>query len=100
MGKSETLLFFVNDTATPEIYTLSLHDALPISHSASGRRAGRTPRGPVPAVLRPRRFVALRRDGQRDRERHDAGSGARAGRPPRRAPTRGPLRILVRSLAR
>src|SRR3712207_9119183 len=24
-------LFFVNDTATTEIYTLSLHDALPIS---------------------------------------------------------------------
>src|SRR2546430_9316547 len=24
-------LFFFNDTATPEIYTLSLHDALPIS---------------------------------------------------------------------
>src|SRR4051812_49805153 len=24
-------LFFLNDTATPEIYTLSLHDALPIS---------------------------------------------------------------------
>src|SRR2546429_2229845 len=28
--------FFFNDTATTEIYTLSLHDALPIS-SASGR---------------------------------------------------------------
>src|SRR5438477_9713480 len=25
------MLFFFNDTATPEIYTLSLHDALPIS---------------------------------------------------------------------
>src|SRR5438876_4860881 len=25
-----SLLFFFNDTATPEIYTLSLHDALPI----------------------------------------------------------------------
>src|SRR5438105_14187817 len=29
------LLFFFNDTATTEIYTLSLHDALPIS---DGRR--------------------------------------------------------------
>src|SRR6266480_8098079 len=28
------LLFFFNDTATTEIYTLSLHDALPISSSA------------------------------------------------------------------
>jgi len=27
-------LFFFNDTATIEIYTLSLHDALPISHRA------------------------------------------------------------------
>src|SRR5437667_5236996 len=27
------LLFFFNDTATTEIYTLSLHDALPISRS-------------------------------------------------------------------
>src|SRR2546430_13512452 len=27
--------FFFNDTATTEIYTLSLHDALPISHRAS-----------------------------------------------------------------
>src|SRR5438132_14327364 len=26
-----TILFFFNDTATTEIYTLSLHDALPIS---------------------------------------------------------------------
>src|SRR3989442_9176620 len=28
---SPTYLFFFNDTATTEIYTLSLHDALPIS---------------------------------------------------------------------
>src|SRR2546422_10130941 len=27
-----TSFFFFNDTATTEIYTLSLHDALPISH--------------------------------------------------------------------
>src|SRR5438093_12600487 len=32
--------FFFNDTATTEIYTLSLHDALPISHAI--RRDGRT----------------------------------------------------------
>src|SRR5437879_10647417 len=36
-------LFFFNDTATTEIYTLSLHDALPISHhlrnSPSDRRS-------------------------------------------------------------
>src|SRR6266536_5007834 len=31
--------FFFNDTATTEIYTLSLHDALPISGRASARIA-------------------------------------------------------------
>src|SRR6202521_4916961 len=30
------LFFFFNDTATTEIYTLSLHDALPISFTGSG----------------------------------------------------------------
>src|SRR3989337_4124528 len=29
-GASASLVFFFNDTATTEIYTLSLHDALPI----------------------------------------------------------------------
>src|SRR5438309_7891327 len=33
-------LFFFNDTATTEIYTLSLHDALPISGEKSTRRQG------------------------------------------------------------
>src|SRR3712207_8961874 len=31
-------VFFFNDTATTEIYTLSLHDALPISIRSSSRR--------------------------------------------------------------
>src|SRR2546426_12250907 len=31
--------FFFNDTATTEIYTLSLHDALPISQNSVRRRA-------------------------------------------------------------
>src|SRR3712207_8280914 len=30
--------FFFNDTATTEIYTLSLHDALPISFLTTGKR--------------------------------------------------------------
>ena len=30
------LFFFFNDTATTEIYTLSLHDALPISEKLNG----------------------------------------------------------------
>src|SRR2546430_17591232 len=33
-----SFFFFFNDTATTEIYTLSLHDALPISESPSDRR--------------------------------------------------------------
>src|SRR5256886_14058894 len=42
--------FFFNDTATTEIYTLSLHDALPISriwaelHEKAFRRLGGSPR--------------------------------------------------------
>src|SRR2546426_8630086 len=32
--------FFFNDTATTEIYTLSLHDALPISGSAAAGMSG------------------------------------------------------------
>src|SRR2546429_1351847 len=31
--------FFFNDTATTEIYTLSLHDALPICHRTANRNA-------------------------------------------------------------
>src|SRR5215813_7494227 len=35
------VIFFFNDTATTEIYTLSLHDALPISgYGQTGPRAG------------------------------------------------------------
>src|SRR5438552_11327374 len=33
-------LFFFTETATTEIYTLSLHDALPISPEAQGRGLG------------------------------------------------------------
>src|SRR2546430_5962343 len=33
------MVFFFNDTATTEIYTLSLHDALPISSPRNARRS-------------------------------------------------------------
>src|SRR2546422_9843257 len=36
--------FFFNDTATTEIYTLSLHDALPISRLVQPRVVGPWPR--------------------------------------------------------
>src|SRR2546421_2646809 len=38
--------FFFNDTATTEIYTLSLHDALPISCHSIGRRRFAEPLAP------------------------------------------------------
>ena len=34
--------FFFNDTATTEIYTLSLHDALPICHRIAGESTANT----------------------------------------------------------
>src|SRR5215203_5074312 len=37
-----TFFFFFNDTATTEIYTLSLHDALPI-YARLARRSGSAP---------------------------------------------------------
>src|SRR5690349_22677003 len=45
------LFFFFNDTATTEIYTLSLHDALPICGSSS----------PMPAPPSPHRSTTKRR---------------------------------------
>src|SRR5690348_18205787 len=38
--RPSTIFFFFNDTATTEIYTLSLHDALPIC--CNERRGGRS----------------------------------------------------------
>src|SRR5438132_6025171 len=54
--------FFFNDTATTEIYTLSLHDALPISH-ASGRRPALVP-------VHPARHDHQRHRGPRAPEHH------------------------------
>src|SRR5256885_11714058 len=54
--------FFFNDTATTEIYTLSLHDALPI-YGARGKRAGTKP------CIRPgaARLAGLRRRAREQR---------------------------------
>src|SRR3712207_8850371 len=38
---TQVYFFFFNDTATTEIYTLSLHDALPISARTRHQRASR-----------------------------------------------------------
>src|SRR2546425_11570039 len=49
LERSFLLFFFFNDTATTEIYTLSLHDALPIFGGRSGTHptptSARTVRG-------------------------------------------------------
>src|SRR4249920_2778097 len=44
------IFFFFNDTPTTEIYTLSLHDALPICRD-SGVRYAREPHDGQPSVL-------------------------------------------------
>src|SRR3712207_8496842 len=45
------VFFFLNDTATTEIYTLSLHDALPISCLPPPSPAASAPRPPPRRVL-------------------------------------------------
>src|SRR3712207_9194367 len=71
------LVFFFNDTATTEIYTLSLHDALPICSTSPGwnsrpaRRAG-------PAITSDRRDL-LRGSTTRESSIASA-SPARSGR--------------------
>src|SRR5258707_13669014 len=58
------IFFFFNDTATTEIYTLSLHDALPICLLLVRlRRAG------APAAVLPVRTATRRRAGHRRGDR-------------------------------
>src|SRR3712207_7587955 len=60
------LLFFFNDTATTEIYTLSLHDALPISDRSDepmiqGARATQVWYGPLALRRNSEPFMTLAR---------------------------------------
>src|SRR3989454_5180779 len=88
---SDMFFFFFNDTATTEIYTLSLHDALPISrpvHPRQDRRAhaqrGRRDRGVSQDRVGVLRAVGGgRAGGRRDRARQEAraaGRGVARGR--------------------
>src|SRR3712207_7398956 len=52
--------FFFNDTATTEIYTLSLHDALPICDRRVGGEAPARPARLVARAARPRAAAAAR----------------------------------------
>src|SRR5258705_11872502 len=62
-------LFFFNDTATTEIYTLSLHDALPIWPHTS-KIWIRTACGPDPATTYAIRVVGLDRKSTRLNSSH------------------------------
>src|SRR5690606_41349547 len=61
---------FVHQTATTQIYTLSLHDALPISAQGSARGVARAPRAPLP-----------HRAPRGDRRQRPRGRRARRGQP-------------------
>src|SRR5688572_33103018 len=63
------LFFFFNDTATTEIYTLSLHDALPICRRGRHTVAAARPRAPRP---RPPASRACRSRGRDPRGRAPA----------------------------
>src|SRR3989442_11893862 len=52
-------LFFFNDTATTEIYTLSLHDALPISIGHLARHPGESLLGNLQEVVAPARLPGV-----------------------------------------
>src|SRR4030043_1409000 len=53
------VFFFFNDTATTEIYTLSLHDALPIWSEHSVSEASGPHREPRPAQVADRKSTRL-----------------------------------------
>src|SRR5256885_17206660 len=60
--------FFFNDTATTEIYTLSLHDALPISVSSFGSARSEVGAGCSMSAHSEFRSMSSRRAPHRDRK--------------------------------
>src|SRR3989442_7428577 len=62
VGLVTVFFFFFNDPATPEIYTLPLHDALPISYNAPGLATGHPACHTLHFLLLQRRGVGLRRE--------------------------------------
>src|SRR5437870_11511170 len=62
--RTDAVVFFLNDTATTEIYTLSLHDALPISPAIRWKASSCTTR----RRMRPRKPRNRRRSVLIDRK--------------------------------
>src|SRR6266498_5903047 len=81
-----SFFFFFNDTATTEIYTLSLHDALPILPPCAGLAASRCRARPLDRALVRRAAWWYGKAGFRGRARHhsrlclSARARGRAGR--------------------
>src|SRR5437764_13988165 len=106
------MLFFFNDTATTEIYTLSLHDALPICSAGRARnrsdapawrgavrsasppttasippqRPRRPPPRPLPPPSRPRRLAPAPPPSRDPRPPLERPTPARPSTPPRSHP--------------
>src|SRR3712207_8731976 len=74
------MIFFFNDTATTEIYTLSLHDALPISAPSRGPERTADPAGTGTDRTSCRRTASARRS--RNASRSSTAVLVRADQPP------------------
>src|SRR3712207_7384378 len=74
-------LFFFNDTATTEIYTLSLHDALPISRKRTCSKSSGLPATPPgrPGWMNPWRLRGNERASAADGNRRISGNRDGAG---------------------
>src|SRR5258708_39249936 len=60
LRRSSYSVFFFNDTATTEIYTLSLHDALPICKTGGRQQLERTAVRVPPGAVEARRLLQSR----------------------------------------
>src|SRR3712207_8537423 len=78
------MFFFFNDTATTEIYTLSLHDALPISARRSRAPPRGSPRAPRSARTARRRYPRVERNPRASPPTPGAPAGRARGPPPAR----------------
>src|SRR2546428_5256428 len=85
MARRSISFFFFNDTATTEIYTLSLHDALPISRPVVAVAGGGIPEvlggtGVLAPADDPAAFARVLAELLADPQRRDALGAAARGR--------------------